>query len=80
MFKIIQMKNKIYGSEIIHKLINSLPKQTKINSLPKQTKINSLPKQTKIKTFIIILIRNSKQVKHKAFIIILIVNKLPQKG
>jgi len=71
MFKIIQMKNKIYGSEIIHKLINSLPKQTKINSLPKQTKI---------KTFIIILIRNSKQVKHKAFIIILIVNKLPQKG
>jgi len=71
MVKIIQMKNKIYGSEIIHKLINSLPKQTKINSLPKQTKI---------KTFIIILIRNSKQVKHKAFIIILIVNKLPQKG
>ena len=56
MFKIIQMKNKIYGSEIIHKLVNSLLKQAKIKAFIIILIRN--PKQVKHKAFIITLIGN----------------------
>ena len=52
-FKIIQVINNIYGSGIIHKLVNSPPNQAKIKAFIIIKTIN--PKLVKPKVFIIIL-------------------------